>query len=734
MRMRLARSGVWFTGWYVTLAVVVEKSVNHNKISGTVTGAVVQAHTIQGGVHVHPPGREVVIPRQLPASPGSRFVGRIGDLAALGSVLGDGAKQSGTVAISAVGGMGGIGKTWLALQWAYQHLDRFPDGQLFVDLRGFSPSGEPMAPAVAIRGFLDALGVAPSMLPVDLDAQVGLYRSLVAGRRMLLVLDNAYDTSQVTALLPGSPACTVIVTSRNHLAGLVTAHGASPLAVDVLDGPDARALLAVHLDDRALAAEPDAVTALLDWCAGLPLALSVVASRAAAHPWIPLGALTSELRDTSTRLDAMDEGDPATSLQTVLSWSYAALPPVQATVFGLVGLAIGQDISKPAVVSLTALPEGEVPAALRALERMSLIQQHAPGRYRMHDLIRLYACQQARRDQPLDGREAAEKRLLDFYLHTAQAGDQLLAPHRVRIELDRPVPGVHPLPLTDEAHALVWFDVEHTAMLAILRLAIQRDWHRAVWQLAWVLTVFHLRRGHVHDQLAVWQAGAVAAESLGDPIARARAYRLLGAGCAQVGRHAEAVDNLQQALVLAERAGDLLGQANSYHALANAWAQQGNDMKAVEHATHALRLFQALDTPIWEATALNAVGWLDAQLGQHDQARTHCDTALALFRRFHNREGEANTLDSLGYIAHLIGHHDQALQRYQQAVVLYRDLGNDHHLANTLDRLGHTHMDLGHDDEARDTWRQALELYQAQHRYADVDRVQQRLAELASEL
>ena len=237
----------------------------------------------------------VAIPQQLPAWPGWSFVGRTREMAELTASLDAEPARMGTMAIVVTGGMGGIGKTWLALQWAHENVDRFPDGQLYVNLRGFDPSGTPVVPAVAVRGFLDALQVPPGSIPVGLDAQAALYRSLVAGRRMLILLDNARDSGQVAPLLPGSPTCTVLITSRHQLAGLVTAHGARPLALDVLNSSEAHELLVKRLGPHRVQAEPDAVEALVGYCAGLPLALAIVAAHAATHTDLPLEALAAEL-------------------------------------------------------------------------------------------------------------------------------------------------------------------------------------------------------------------------------------------------------------------------------------------------------------------------------------------------------------------------------------------------------------------------------------------------------
>jgi DNA-binding SARP family transcriptional activator/tetratricopeptide (TPR) repeat protein len=655
------------------------------------------------------------VPRQLPPPP-RLFVGRRAELATLSKAL----ETHTTAVISAIGGAGGIGKTFLALHWAHQHIDRFPDGQLHVDLHGFDPSGTPTAPQAAIRGFLHALGVPTPAVPPDLDTQVGLYRSLVAGKRMLVLLDNAHDTAQVEPLLPGSAGCTVVVTSRNHLTGLYVL-GAHLVNLDVLTPQEAHDLLAKRLDEYRVAAEPEAVADLLTHCAGMPLAISIVAARATTHPDFPLTVLADELRDASTRLDALDTGE-LTNLRAVFSWSYRALDPEAAAVFRLLGLAPGPDIGLAAAANLTALPTTRTRQLLRDLEAAHLVTQQAPDRYRMHDLTSLYAADRAGHDTAKPDRDAALRRLVDFYLHTAHNADHQLEPTRRPIALAPPGPGCHPLTPPD---ATVWFDTEHACLLAAQQTAAAQGWHDAVWQLAAALHVFQRRRGYGFHEHAVWQAALAAADHLGDRAAQALAHRHLGDACTLVGQHDAALDHLRQALVLAEETAD---QADTHQALSWAWERQGDQERALDHAMQALRLYHALGMTAREAEALNNVGWCAAQLGDYDQAHAHCEAALTLNRQDGHREGEAATLDSLGYIAHQTGHHGKAIDYYQQALALFRELGNTYEEANTLDNLGHPHLSLGQHDQARHAWRQALDLYRSQHRTTDADRIQRELA------
>ncbi|MET8760658.1 BTAD domain-containing putative transcriptional regulator [Lentzea sp. NPDC004782] len=672
------------------------------------------------------------VPRQLPAPP-RWFTGRDTELARLDEALtaepdGD-PQQSGiraaAVVISAIGGAGGIGKTWLALAWAHQHAEQFPDGQLFVDLHGFSPAEEPMAPEVAVRRFLDALRVDPSRIPTDLDAQAALYRSLGAGKRMLIMLDNAATADQVVPLLPGSPACTVLITSRIRLASLIDRHGARHLQLDVLIRDEARALLAARLGTDRVAAEPDAVDELIELCGGYPLALSIIARDAATRPGLPLAEVAAELRELG--LEMLDhDSDPAASLPAVLSWSLRRLTDEHGTVFGLLGIAPGPDTTLPAVTALTALPPARARKALSALEDASLLERRPGGRYAMHDLVRAYAATTAHQ-LPDDLRETALARVMDFHLHTAFAADRLLDPTRQLLQPDPPAPGVHPLPLPDAAAALAWLEAEHATLPATQRAAVSFGRHHVVWHLAQALDTFHIRGGHRHDRLTAWRAALNAAAHLPDPTTRSRAHRLLGGACSQLGLHEEANGHLDRALDLAVRHHDPTEQAHTHRMLAQAWEKRGDGHRALGHARHVLDLYRTLDQPVWEAVALNTVGWYAAHLGDFDTARDHCHAALTLHRHHHNPEGEANTLDSLGFIAHRTGDHQQALDHYHQALTLYRTLGYAYVVADTLDHVGHPHAALGQHDQARQVWQEALELYRQQGREDDATRVQRQL-------
>ncbi|ONI92246.1 transcriptional regulator, SARP family protein [Saccharothrix sp. ALI-22-I] len=669
----------------------------------------------------------VVVPRQLPTAPGP-FIGRHGELDRLDATLRDSSNERAGVVISVIAGAGGIGKTWLALHWAHRHADRFPDGHLFVDLRGFSPDERPMNPEAALRGFIDALGVDPRRIPSDLHAQAAMFRSLIAGKRMLLVLDNAADTAQVTSLLPGSPTCSVVITSRNTLSGLITAHGAHHLSVGVLVDVEARSLLTARLGAARVDAESAAANALIRLCGGLPLALSIITGRAHTQPHLSLAAFAAELRDSG--LDALDDTDPAASLPTVLLSSYRVLTDEQAAVFGLLAIAPGPDIGLPAAASLTGLSPGRIRTVLRGLEQASLISQDEHGRYRMHDLVRACAADAAAGQLPDDEREAALRRLVDYHVHTAHAAERLLNPQRLPIRLDRPAANHGLEDLADEAAALAWLTAEHHSLPALQHLAAAQGRYDLVWQLAWAFNTFYLRRGLFRERLAAWRTGSAAAEHQDDPAVRILARRLLGHAAAYVGLHDEGVEHLLCALALAERTADRVSQAHIHQSFTRVWEEQGQYRRALEHATQALHLFRELDLPVREASALNSTGWYYARLGDYGTARTRCEAALESARRHHHRELESAVLDSLGYIAHHTSDHTRALDCYGLALLGYRESGNTNYAANTLDRIGQSHAALGQHDHAHAVWGQALELYRQQGRAADAERVQRQLETL----
>ncbi len=675
---------------------------------------------------VQRPAPTFPVPRQLPAPPGW-FIGREPELRHLDDICAAAGERR-TVAVAAVTGNGGVGKTSTALHWAHHRSSEFPDGQLYADLRGYDPAASPVPTAVVLRGFLEALGITGSQIPVDADAQAALYRSTLAGRKVLVVLDNAKDSAHVAALLPGSVSCVAVVTSRDRLLGLITAHGAKPVQLDVLPRAAARALLAARVGVAPLAQDGGATDEILRFCAGLPLALSILAGRMAVGSAESLSTLAAELRDRTTRMNAFDEGEPAASLPVVLSCSFTALPERHARMASLLGLASGPDTTVLAAANLTDLSPDEAATILRGLERLSLVRQTGPGRYQMHDLVKLYAADRAQTGELRPAVPGALYRLLAYYTHTALKGNQLLHPHGVLVKSSAPVPDGYPHhhAFTDAVSVLAWFDAEHACLLTAQREALKQGHAHLVWQLAWALTAYHHRIAALHHDLAVCQTALEAAAWLGDPAISLVVHRRTGIAASRCGRHAMALEHLNHALELAEATEDLPSQAIIQHNLAAAWELHGDDREALTHASEALRRFEELDNPVWRAQALNGVGWYLTRLGEHEQAEPYCEKALLLYQE-HNHVAAGDVLDSLGHIAHHTGRYATALDRYSQALLLYRESENSFMEADTLDHLGHTHIALGDHARAAETWLQALALYRAQRRLLKAEDLRARL-------
>ena len=647
------------------------------------------------------------VPRQLPARP-QVFAGRLRELDALGGVL-DGRS---TVVISAIGGAGGVGKTWLALHWAHQRLEAFPDGQLYANLRGFDPSTAPVRPEVVLRSFLDALGVEPDAIPSDADAQASVFRSVLARRRMLIVLDNARDAAQIVPLLPGAGPSRVVVTSRNRLAALVSAHGAYPLTLDVLDDAEARAVLVGHLGEDRVAAEPDAVDAVLRYCAGLPLALGIVAARALVQSELPLSALADELRDETARLDAVDTGDSDVNLRAVLSWSVRALSADARRLFALLGSVPGADIAVRAVESLSGAPADDL---LAELEHAHLVTQHVPGRYRMHDLVKLYAA-----EHPVPGSEALD-RLVDHYLHSAYAGERTIYPERKAIALPDAAPGTVVEDVRDTAAALAWFEAEQANLLAVRTVAGSR-----VWPLAWATTTFHVRSSKYADRLELWLSALPYAEGL-EPAKLTLSHRSVADAYAHLGRHDDAMHHLQRALVAAEASGDPVVHGNVHYGIAAAYEQSGDYESAVKHSGEALRIYLTGPSRQMIAQAHAAVGWHSALAERYDDAREHSLLAKDLFVELNAVNSLACAVDTLALVANRTGDHAEAVRLCGESLELFRSVGDAAHVAEVTVRLGEALIATGDVKAGRAALVQAHELLVSQGRTSEAERVAQML-------
>ncbi len=651
-------------------------------------------------------------PRQLPATV-PNFAGRTAEFAALTKTIDDGGATASRARIITITGVAGVGKTTLAVHWAHQAARHFPDGQLYVNLRGFDPSGAPVAAGDAIRGFLTALSVPAEMTPATIDAQAGLYRSLLAGKRMLVVLDNARDPAQVRPLLPGSAGCTVIVTSRTWLAGLVAAEGAAQLSLDVLSHEEAVELLTERIGRHRLRAEPDSIAELIGLCAGLPVALVIVAARAIAQPHLPLRLLAAELRGARSRLDALTTGDSATDVRSVFSWSFLSLSAPAARLFRLAGLHPGPSLSLPAAASLVGLPLPAASHGLRELVGARLLDEQAPGRFVLHDLLREYAAERVQSTGSQASRRAAIHRMLDHYLHTAHAAEALLEPQQSWYSLGEPARGVTIGCFADRYAAKQWFDQEHLALMAVLRLAAGLGFELHACLLPETLTGVLDQSGRWEDLAASAMIAIEAAQRCGHPDAGVYALRGLAAASVRQGRLDEGYDHLQRGLEQFTELKNLDGQGRVHLNLACLVHFMGDDEAAINHAHRALELFELLDEKrAGLAASLNTVGWFEAQRGNTEAGLTYCERALAIAQEIDNQKTAAATWDSLGYVRQLLGQHETAVRCYEQAAAIYADLGAVWYRAEVLNNLGEAHEANGERQAARDLWREALEVFE----------------------
>jgi DNA-binding SARP family transcriptional activator/Tfp pilus assembly protein PilF len=650
------------------------------------------------------------VPRQLPGAV-RHFVGRSAEVRTLTTLLNQAANSAGTAVVCAISGTPGVGKTTLAIQVAHQVRDGFPDGQLYVNLRGFDPASAPMDPAEAIREFLDAFGVVPQTIPASIEAQAALYRSLLADKRVLVVLDNAHDTDQVRPLLPGSSTCPALVTSRNRLDGLAVHHGAHHLTLDLLPTPDARTLLGRYLGPDRMAAESESAEEIIRRCARLPLALSIAGARTAATPRFLLSTLAAELGQERARLDALDAGDsPNTDIRAVFSWSYRALPDEAARLFRLLGVHPGPDISLAAAAALAASDQHSVHVWLNQLTRAHLLNEHTPGRYQFHDLLRAYATERAAERDPECARHAALHRVLDFYLHSSFAANQHLDSYAPPIALDARAAGVIPQLITTYEEAIDWFSAEHATLLALTAHATMWGFDTHAWQLPWTLLAFQDGKVHWQEFAATQQTALAAARRLGDRSAQAHAHRGLSHAHLRLGNDTEAGIHCAQAVRLFGELGDSDGHAYSYIQVAHLLEKQGRVSDALSNNQHALDLYRMTENRTGEGVALNNACWYHVRLGDYRQALTCCQRALHLFRHIGNRVGEAVALDSLGHLHHHIGDAASAIVSYRQSLRLSDELGLTYRKAVTLTRLGNVHRATGNHAAAEAAWQRALAL------------------------
>ncbi|WFE30268.1 tetratricopeptide repeat protein [Solwaraspora sp. WMMD791] len=640
--------------------------------------------------------RPAVVPRQLPADVYA-FTGRDAQLDRLDTLLA-GADQVGTATVvSVITGTAGVGKTSLAVHWAHRATDRFPDGQLYLDLRGHDP-GLPVSAADALARLLASTGVPQAEIPVEVEQRAARYRTQLAGRRMLVLLDNAGTAEQVRPLLPGGSSCAVLVTSRDSLAGLVARDGARRVDLDPLPLDDAVALLGQLIGPRA-AAEPDAVAQLARLCARLPLALRIVAERAGTHPAGPLATLVAELADRHRRLELMDSGDdPHAAVSAVFSWSVRHLPAATARTFRLLGLHPGPDFDGYAAAALAGADLAAARRDLAALARAHLVQPVGADRYALHDLLAAYAAQLADAEESEAARRAARSRLFDLQLAALSAAIDLLHP------VDR---RKHPVPepetavpeLTDAAAARAWLDAERPALVAAAGYAVTNGWPAHAVNVSTAIYRF-LEGGHFADALAVHGHAARAAEVTGDETGHAHALVDLGSTYLALSRFDLAAEHFRQALARYERTGDLTGQARALADLGKLERRRGRHELATGYIRRALAVAEASGDGIGHVRALMDLGFVETERGRYDVAVAHHRQALALAGRLGHRLGEAAALVNVGLVELRANRHAEAIAHLSDALDTFRQMGHRTGEAAALSHLGNALTSIGEPEQA----------------------------------
>ena len=667
-----------------------------NELSGHVSGAAVQAGTVHGGVHLHADVPARPVPRQLPADVAG-FTGREEQLA----WLDERAREGGVVVVT---GTAGVGKTSVVVRWAHSHLDDFPDGQLYVDLHGSSPRA-PVTSGEALTGFLHSLHVHPETIPVADEDKAALYRSLTHGRRLLVVVDNAADAEQVRPLLPA--VGTVLVTSRNRLAGLVVRDGAVRLGLDVLPAVECLALLRATAGADRVDADPDGAARLAEQCAYLPLALRVAAERVAADPFTTLADLTAELAAEEDRLDLLSaEGDPSSAVRAVFSWSYRSLSDETAAAFRALGLHPTPEFSLCAVTALLDATPGRARRLAEALATAHLVQRTARDRYRLHDLLRVYAVELAA-DDP--GRAAAIRRVLAWYLYAADAADRVLLPLHRRLPLpdDRMVREQ----FTDRAAAMRWCEAERVNLVAAVRLAADSGEHAIAARLPVALCSFFDLRKYWLDWATTFEIGRESARATGDRPAEAHLLYGLGTVHFELRQDDDAAARYREALELSRGIGDGWGVGAALAGRAYLHRRHKRLSAALDDLRESLAVREHIGDERGVAITLNRLGSVYRDLGLPDESLAHLTGSLEVRRRIGDRHGQGYVFHSLAVTYEYLDQPDRAVAHYRQAVQAHHEVGNVLGEAKGLDCFAKLLHRTGDVSAAGDAWRRSIELH-----------------------
>lgn len=667
----------------------------------------------------------VVLPAQLPAAPG-RFVGRDAHLAAMDRSVEEG-RAPGAPAVLVIDGPAGAGKTALALRWAHQRSNRFPDGQLYADLGGFAPSADrAVSPWKVLDWFCTALGAAT--LPDSLDERAALYRTLLASRRVLVVLDNASNSQQVEHLLPASAGCVAIVTSRRVLSGLTVWADADRIAVGPLSEQDAVALVAQLIGAERAEAEPEGVSDLAHLCGNLPLALRIAAERVAAHPYQAIAHLVAEIGTDGRRLDVLETGDSAT-VRSVFSWSYTDLSPDAATLFRLLGLHRGPHVSTPAAAALAGIPLPSARLQLRKLAEVHLLEAESADVFRMHDLLRAYAEELTGTEDDPAVRTAAVQRLTTWYLYSVWAAGRALTPNRMNpLELIPLAAAVEPMTFADHRAALDWCDSELDNFAPVVRLALNHGPPGAAWQLAVVLWDYL----EVRKPWSVWiqthEVAQAAAVLEGDLFGKGWVTTNLAEAMRLQGKVSLSQRMFDLALELRQHTGDRHGLA--WTLAGAAFLAMDCDLvdAARDFARYSEELFIQLGDPEGQAAALLNLGAVHRARGRYVEACAVLTRALRLANIVDIPGGRARIYATIAEVDQARGELGDAVMMLEQAANEYDRAADGWSAARMRTRRGDLLYQLGRRDQAHEEWADALSYYEQARDRDDAAAITRRLA------
>jgi DNA-binding SARP family transcriptional activator/Flp pilus assembly protein TadD len=652
------------------------------------------------------------IPRELPHDVHG-FHGRDTELAYLERLAAAGSDVGGPATICAIDGTAGVGKTALAIRFAHRVADRFPDGQLYVNLRGFDPCDSPLSADDVLDQFLRSLGIHPEQIPAAPDERTRLYRSTLADRRILLLLDNAATAEQVRPLVPGTGACLALVTSRRRLSGLLARDGAQPLTIEVLTQPDAVALITAIAGADSVAAEPEATAELARLAGHLPLALRIIAERRAGRRHWRIQDLVDELAGERDRLNVLAaDGDDHMAVRAAFSWSYRELKPDAARLFRLLSLHAGGDFSTHAAAALADITPGQARHLLDVLSGANLLEQNARDRYRFHDLLRVYAAERADDEETEQGRAAAVRRELIWYLYTVDAAARVMTPACLHLSLDLPAPSRQLLGFTRHETALQWCETERDNLVAATRQAAELHEDLIAWQLPQILLSFFYLRKHRVDWLVTHQIGLDAARRLNDPFAEAWMFSGLGIAYQEIGQFDEALAQHRSGLARWQQVADKQGESVSLANLGVTFLGLGHPSHAMEYCRRALAIARQIADPRCEVFALVCLGLIYRHLKHYPEALDCSRQALRVGYAIGDLYRQAWCLNSLGTLHRCLGHFDEAVDSCHQALAIRREIGDRHGEAVGLNSLGKALQAAGRSDQARDAWMRALKAFE----------------------